>query len=118
MNDCIERFGKALREDYNEDSPSKSAGGSNQNLSEDQFSDPQLMATNNTVMSQEKDLQDQLQQSLRVQVDQGHRLIKPPYLPPLNSLDGKRKYTLVLDLDETLLHFEEVSANDQINFII
>lgn len=52
-----------------------------------------------------------------MQVDQGHRLIKPPYLPPLNTLDGKRKYTLVLDLDETLLHFEEVS-NDQIIYYI
>lgn len=40
LNDCIERFGKALREDYNEDSPSKSGVGSNQNLSEEQFSDP------------------------------------------------------------------------------
>ena len=41
-------------------------------------------------------------------MDQGHKLVKPPYLPPMNTLDGRRKYTLVLDLDETLLHFEEV----------
>lgn len=107
MNDFIERFGRALREDYNEDSPSKSALGGGQNLS-DEF-EGKYMPTNNTLMSQEKDLQDQLQQSLRVQVDQGHKLVKPPYLPPMNTLDGRRKYTLVLDLDETLLHFEEVS---------
>lgn len=60
LNDCIERFGKALREDYNEDSPSKSVGNS-QNSSDDGYVDPKLMQTNNTVMSQEKDLQDQLQ---------------------------------------------------------
>lgn len=35
LNDCIERFGKALREDYNEDSPSKSVAGAGQNLSDD-----------------------------------------------------------------------------------
>ena len=50
LNDCIERFGKALREDYNEDSPSKSIGNS-QNSSDDAYSDPKLMQTNNTVMS-------------------------------------------------------------------
>lgn len=57
MNDFIERFGRALREDYNEDSPSKSALGG-QNLS-DEF-EGKYMPTNNTQMSQEKDLQDQL----------------------------------------------------------
>jgi hypothetical protein len=55
LNDYIERFGRALREDYNEDSPSKSALG-NQNLSDDQFGETKLMPTNNTSMSQEKDL--------------------------------------------------------------
>jgi predicted secreted acid phosphatase len=39
-------------------------------------------------------------------VDQGLKLVKTPYLPPVS---GSKKYTLVLDLDETLLHFEEVS---------
>ena len=32
--------------------------------------------------------------------------VSPPYLPPKKN-DG-RIYTLVLDLDETLIHFEEV----------
>lgn len=34
-------------------------------------------------------------------------IVKPPFLPPLNTaLGGTQKvYTLVLDLDETLIHF-------------
>lgn len=51
LNDYIERFGKALREDYNEDSPSKSALGNSQNSSDDQFGESKLMPTNNTSMS-------------------------------------------------------------------
>lgn len=44
LNDCIERFGKALREDYNEDSPSKSVGSVGQNSSDDGgYVDPKLM---------------------------------------------------------------------------
>ena len=51
LNDYIERFGRALREDYNEDSPSKSGLGNGQNLSDDHFGDTKLMPTNNTSMS-------------------------------------------------------------------
>ena len=32
-----------------------------------------------------------------------------PFLPKLNTEDEKRLYTLVLDLDETLIHYEEVN---------
>ena len=32
--------------------------------------------------------------------------VKPPYLPP--KAPGMSPYTLVLDLDETLIHFEDV----------
>ena len=32
--------------------------------------------------------------------------VKPPYLPP--KALGMSPYTLVLDLDETLIHFEDV----------
>jgi predicted secreted acid phosphatase len=31
-----------------------------------------------------------------------------PFLPKLNAEEEKRTYTLVLDLDETLIHYEEV----------
>lgn len=33
--------------------------------------------------------------------------VAPPYLPPLKEKD-KKLLTLVLDLDETLVHYEEV----------
>lgn len=33
-----------------------------------------------------------------------------PYLPKMSKEDEKDKYTLVLDLDETLIHYEEVNA--------
>jgi predicted HAD superfamily phosphohydrolase YqeG len=36
-------------------------------------------------------------------------LERPPFLPPKNIL--KSRYTLVLDLDETLIHF--VSSHDK-----
>ena len=49
LNDFIERFGRALREDYNEDSPSKSVHGLGQNSSDD--FDHKYMPTNNTLMS-------------------------------------------------------------------
>jgi len=42
-------------------------------------------------------------------VDQGLKLVKTPYLP---SVSGSKKYTLVLDLDETLLHFEELNETE------
>lgn len=35
----------------------------------------------------------------------------------MNMNDGRRKYTLVLDLDETLLHFEEVSYTIIIRYV-
>ena len=36
-------------------------------------------------------------------------VVEPPYLPPLpTALDKENTYTLVLDLDETLIHYFEV----------
>ena len=32
---------------------------------------------------------------------------EPPYLPSISLIRNPRKYTLVLDLDETLVHFVE-----------
>lgn len=34
--------------------------------------------------------------------------VDPPYLPPLTDEQQKRTYTLVLDLDETLVHYFEI----------
>jgi CTD small phosphatase-like protein 2 len=32
---------------------------------------------------------------------------QPPFLPPL---EGDKKYTLVLDMDETLIHYKEIEG--------
>ena len=62
--------------------------------------------------------QDEFSRQLRVQIDQGLKVVPAPYLAPL-AQDMKNKYTLVLDLDETLLHFEEVSFQIlNLNYII
>ncbi|CDW79519.1 nli interacting factor-like phosphatase family protein [Stylonychia lemnae] len=45
------------------------------------------------------------------QEDDSLPIATPPYLPPKND-DGKI-YTLVLDLDETLIHFEDTLDNDE-----
>jgi len=37
-------------------------------------------------------------------------LVEAPYLPPLDS--SQNIYTLVLDLDETLVHYFEVTDSD------
>jgi len=33
-------------------------------------------------------------------------MVKIPYLPALDKKEYEKTYTLVLDLDETLIHFE------------
>lgn len=38
--------------------------------------------------------------------------VRPPYLPPKEP--NMSQYTLVLDLDETLIHFEDVSKIDHL----
>lgn len=38
--------------------------------------------------------------------DEDLPIVYPPYLPP--KPDDAKPYTLVLDLDETLIHFQEV----------
>lgn len=43
------------------------------------------------------------------QEDEKLPFVKPPYLPPLSTDNLKSKiYTLVIDLDETLIHLIEV----------
>lgn len=78
LSESVDKLGKSLREDYNEEIRDA---------------------------TKPFDLQDELNAQLRVQIDQGLRLVPAPYLPA--KVDTG--YTLVLDLDETLLHFEEVS---------
>lgn len=39
-------------------------------------------------------------------------LVQDPYLPPLTAEEQKDIYTLVLDLDETLIHFVEADPNN------
>lgn len=38
--------------------------------------------------------------------------VKAPYLPPLSDREQTRTYTLVLDLDETLIHYFEMGGVD------
>ena len=43
------------------------------------------------------------------ELEQRGILVKAPYLPPIAN---NKRYTLVLDLDETLLHFEELDEHE------
>jgi CTD small phosphatase-like protein 2 len=43
-------------------------------------------------------------------IKQGLKIVQTPYLPPLK--DTSKRMTLVLDLDETLLHFEELNQDE------
>lgn len=36
------------------------------------------------------------------------QLVDPPYLPQLSAEENNKVYTLVMDLDETLVHYYEV----------
>eukprot|EP00347_Sterkiella_histriomuscorum_P019229 403342446 len=51
--------------------------------------------------------ENQEQQDLRVEVDQSLSLIEAPYVKQMRRPD--KLYTLVLDLDETLIHYHEVN---------
>jgi len=42
------------------------------------------------------------------QEDEKTSLAAPPYLPKLEETKGNSTYTLILDLDETLVHYFEV----------
>ena len=42
-------------------------------------------------------------------------LVEAPYLKPLDTHTTQRTYTLVLDLDETLVHYFEVNHIDYLN---
>jgi len=41
-------------------------------------------------------------------VEEPLKVVDPPYLPPVSNTESP--YTLVLDLDETLIHFAEVNS--------
>lgn len=48
-----------------------------------------------------------------LETESSHEIVEPPYLPEINP---NRTYTLVLDLDETLVHYFEIG--DQGKFLI
>lgn len=44
-------------------------------------------------------------------VEEPLKLVDPPYLPPAERAESL--YTLVLDLDETLVHYQEVCGGSR-----
>jgi hypothetical protein len=44
--------------------------------------------------------------------------VAPPYLPKLSEVDLANTYTLILDLDETLVHYSEVFDYFQFEFTL
>jgi hypothetical protein len=55
-------------------------------------------------MQESKEVEDD--SALNLEIEQEVQGISVPYLPPLKN----RKYTLVLDMDETLIHFQELEG--------
>ena len=88
MADCKDRIGMALRNDFQENVGVQSG---------------------ETEYEQARELQERFSNELRVQIDQGLPVIPAPYL---RTKTCNKEFTLVLDLDETLLHFEEIDENE------
>ena len=103
IEECIERLEKTLNENYDSSVNPKNDPKSARNMIEE---------VGESLQDQQRDyainIQEEQEKALRVAADTGLNLIEPPYLPPKDPRNYK-EFTLVLDLDETLLHVEEVS---------
>jgi len=70
-----------------------------------------MIENDNNLVTKLLDLKDQIHQkkaNLNEFLEDSFKFIETPYLPALTPAEAEATYTLVLDMDETLVHYYEV----------